>query len=153
MLVCFCFCLFGLALSVSFFFVTCLLAFLLLLWFCVCLRFYWIVCFCDFSFDSADVSLFLNLLVSLGLVVSCYVSCGLRCLIASLFRWRCLFAYMVSDRQSWCFLNFKLARFSGSLLLSFLDVRSFCLLISWCPVCFLVFRCSSLALLGGQGAS
>ena len=40
-----------------------------------------------FLADSADVSLFLNLLVSLGLVVSCYVlSCGVRCLIASLSR-------------------------------------------------------------------
>ena len=51
-----------------------------------------------------------------------------------------------AERQSWCFSNFKLARFSGSFV-SLSDVGLFCLFFLWCRVLFpcglyvLLWRC------------
>ena len=44
-----------------------------------------VVLCCVFLGDSTHVSLFLNLLVSPGLVVSCFVGLGVRCLVAYMF--------------------------------------------------------------------
>ena len=55
----------------------------------------------------------------------------------------------LSDRQSLCFLIFKLARFSGSLLLLCYIFVLFVFL--WCCVCLLVVSMCFFGAAGGQG--